>query len=187
MMKRTPKSECTRKIVQDRSILKIWRLVNICTKVNFFENWTLAQFSSLEWRNGSQNRNVLEKLSGTGPFWNFWLFGHGQRSAWSKHFFYFFLFQGVRIRVKPGRSGSNLDQRVSSVGDDVIHDVTLLRTHVARVVRATRVARLHAWRKPGAWDLMEARVRWGEHSGGACRRVAALLIPKFLGFVLRRP
>ena len=62
-------------------------------------------------------------------------------------FFYIFFFQAVCIRVKPGWSGSNLDQWVSSVGDDVIHDVTLLRTHVACVARATRVARvarLHA-------------------------------------------
>ena len=93
MMERTPKSECTWKIEQDRSILKILTFGQHLHKSQLFRNWTFAQFLSLEWRNGSQNRNVLEKLSGTGPFWNFWLFGHGQRSAWSKHFSpLFFLF-----------------------------------------------------------------------------------------------
>ena len=81
-----------------------------------------AQFLSFEWRNGSQNRNVLEKLSKTSPFWKFWFSGQGQKSAWSKHFlslflflFFFFFFFRRFGRVKfPGRSGLNLDKRVSS-------------------------------------------------------------------------
>ena len=174
-MERTPKSECTRKIEQDRSISKIltfgqhlhksqlfleigrlynfWAsneetgpkigmysknwvgqvrfenfdfLVNICTKVNFFENWTFAQFLNFEWRNGSQNRNVLEKLSGTSSFWKLWFSGQGQKSAWSKHFlfiflfllFFFFFFRRFgpgqisgSVRVEPGQTGQ---QRMTS-------------------------------------------------------------------------
>ena len=43
-------------------------LVKICPKVNFLKIGQLAQFSSLKQRNGFQNWNVHEKLSGIGPF-----------------------------------------------------------------------------------------------------------------------
>ena len=104
--------ESTRKIGQDRYFLKILTFWSIFVQKSIFGNWTFTQFLSFEWRNGSQNRNVLEKLSGTGPFWKFWLFGQGQRSTWSKHFFlslvFFFFFWGGSDRVRfPGRSGSN--------------------------------------------------------------------------------
>ena len=81
---RPQKMESTRKIRQDRSFLKIF------TFWSTFGNWTFAQFLSFKLRNGSQNWNVLEKLSGTGPFWKFWLFGQGQGqgSTWSKHFLF---------------------------------------------------------------------------------------------------
>ena len=86
--------ESTWKIGQDRYFLKILTFRSIFVQKSTFGNWTFAQFLSFEWRNGSQNRNVLEKLSGTSPFWNFWLFGQGQGSTWSKHFLFipFFLF-----------------------------------------------------------------------------------------------
>ena len=65
-------------------------------KSQLFGNWTFAPFSSLEWRNGSQNWNVLEKLSEAGPFWKFWLFGHGVYlvMVFSLTFFFFFFLGG---------------------------------------------------------------------------------------------
>ena len=108
--------ESTRKIRQDRSFLKIFTFWSTFVQKSTFGNWTFAQFLSFEWRNGSQNRNVLEKLSRTGLFWKFWLFGQGQGSTWSKHFFFFhpffFFFWGgsdrVRMRVGPGQTRSDL-------------------------------------------------------------------------------
>ena len=109
--------ESTRKIGQDRYFLKILTFWSIFVQKSTFGNWTFAQFLSFEWRNGFQNRNVLEKLSGTCPFWKFWLFSQGQGSTWSKHFFslshFFFFFlrrfgpgQVSRsVRVKPGTWG----------------------------------------------------------------------------------
>ena len=44
MMERTPKSKCTRNIEQERFVLKFWRLVKICTKVNFLEIGRLHNF-----------------------------------------------------------------------------------------------------------------------------------------------
>ena len=113
MKKWVPKSECTRKIEWDRSVLKILTFWStFAQKSTFFGNWMFAQFRSFEWRNGSQNRNVLEKLSGTGLFWKFWLSGQGQKSAWSKLFFFFW---GGSDWVRfPGRSGLNLEKWVSS-------------------------------------------------------------------------
>ena len=105
--------EFTRKIGQDKYFLKILTFWSTFVQKSTFGNWTFAQFLSFEWRNGSQNQNVLEKLSGTGPFWKFWLFGQGQGSTWSKHFFFlspffFFFFWGGSDRVRfPGRFGSN--------------------------------------------------------------------------------
>ena len=81
-------------------------LVKICAKVNFLGIGPFAQFPSFKWRNGSQNRNVLKKLNGTGHFWKFWLFGQSQSSTWSKLFFFFFVGGSDRVRF-PGRSGSN--------------------------------------------------------------------------------
>ena len=109
--------ESTRKIGQDKYFLKILTFRSTFVQKSTFGNWTFAQFLSFEWRNGSQNRNVLEKLSGIGPFWKFWLFGQGQESTWSKHFLFLFLFSfffskffffaagSDRVRF-PGRSGS---------------------------------------------------------------------------------
>ena len=163
--------ESTRKIRQDRSFLKIFTFWSTFVQKSTFGNWTFAQFLSFEWRNGSQNRNVLEKLSGTSPFWNFWLFGQGQGSTWSKHFlfipfflfnfFFFFFFSGGSDRVRfPGRSGSN---RV--VEGDVIHDV-MRRGHVPALGASS------AWK----------RVR------GLYRRVTALeKTLKFSGLVDLRP
>ena len=61
-----------------------------------------------------------------------------------KAFFFFFFFEAVRtgsdFRVGPGRIWTN-----ESAVDDVIHDVTVLRTRVARVACmacVTRVARV---------------------------------------------
>jgi len=75
-------------------------LVKIYVKVNFLEFGQFAQFPSLEQRNGFQNWNVREKLSGTGPFGKFWLFGQSQRSTWSKLFLLFIYFFR---RFGPGR------------------------------------------------------------------------------------
>ena len=118
--------ESTRKIGQDRYFLKILTFWSTFVQKSTFGNWTFAQFLSFEWRNGSQNRNVLVKLSGTGPFWKFWLFGQSQRSTWSKHFlfllFFFYLkfFAAGSDRVRfPGRSNR-------LVVDDVISDVIAL-------------------------------------------------------------
>ena len=63
-------------------------------------------------------------------------------------FFNLKFFFGVWTQVKPGQSESNLDQRVNSVGDDVFHDVTLLRT---RVTRAAHVARVSS--APTVWRV----------------------------------
>ena len=109
--------ESTRKFGQDRYYLKILTFWSIFVQTSTFGNWTFTQFLSFEWRNRSQNWNVLEKLSGIGPFWKFWLFAQGQGSTSSKHFFlslfFFFFFWGGSDRVRfPGRSGSN---RVSLV------------------------------------------------------------------------
>ena len=156
------------------------------------------QFLSFEWRNGSQNRNVLEKLSGTGPFWKFWLFGQGQESTWSKHFFFpfflnFFFLQAVRtgsgcgsVRVKPGQT---------LVGGDVMDDVTALDAygtcaHVARVARALaptvwRVCTREIWWRHVGGPFVEA-VNGGS-SGGAWWRVAVILDLKFSSFVYLRP
>ena len=97
--------ESTRKIGQDRYFLKFLTFWSTFVQKSTFGNWTFAQFLSFEWRNGSQNRNVLEKLSGIGPFWKFWLFGQGQGSTWSKHFLFllFFLFKIFCSRFGPGQ------------------------------------------------------------------------------------
>ena len=166
--------ESTRKIGQDRYFLKILTFWSTFVHKSTFGNWTFAQFLSFEWRNGSQNRNVLEKLSGTSPFWQFWLFGQGQGSTWLKHFlfliyFIFFLFKifcnrfgpgqvSRSVRVKPGRSGQT-GQPV--VDDDVIHDVIALEARVARA---------------SAWSRMTAcgrAVRWGSEWRILWRRVTA--------------
>ena len=101
------------------------------------------QFPSFKWRNGSQNWNVLEKLSGTSSFWKFWLFG--QSHPWSRPFpfcfcfcfcflfflfffcvlFYFILFFFCRLFESRsrwmGQTGSDLDRWVKLVEDDIIH------------------------------------------------------------------
>ena len=139
--------ESTRKIGQDRYFLKILTFWSIFVQKSTFGNRTFTQFLSFEWRNGSKNRNVLEKLSGTGPFWKFWLFGQGKGSTWSKHFFslsliFFFFFWGGSDRVRfPGRSGSN---RV--LEDDIIRDVIALCACVS------------AWRVSA----------WNDECGSAC-------------------
>ena len=119
--------ESTRNIGQDRYFLKILTFWSrFVQKLIFLGIGNFAQFPSFKWRNGSQNRNVLEKLSGTGHFWKFWLFSQSQSSTWSKLFlFLFFLFnfffflQAVRtgsdFQVDPGQTGV--------VEDDVIQDV----------------------------------------------------------------
>ena len=54
MIERTPKLECTWKIEQDRSFLKILTFGQDLCKSQFSENWTFAQFPSFKWRNKSQ-------------------------------------------------------------------------------------------------------------------------------------
>ena len=80
-------------------------LVKICAKVNFLGIGVFAQFPNFKWRNGSQNWNVLEKLSGTDHFWKFWLFGQSQSYTWSK-LFLFLLFFLFKIFLQPVRTGS---------------------------------------------------------------------------------
>ena len=103
-------------------------LVKICAKVNFLGIGQFAQFSIFKWRNGSQNRNVLEKLNGTGHFWNFWLFGQSQSFTRSKLFIYLFFCKwfgpGQDEWVKSGWPGQMSQTGV--VEDDVIHDVIAL-------------------------------------------------------------
>ena len=113
---RPQKMESTRKIRQDRSFLKIF------TFWSTFGNWTFAQFLTFEWRNGSQNRNVLEKLSGTGHFWKFWLFGQSQSSTWSKLFlFLFFLFNFFfNRRFGPGQDEWVKPNRPRQTGQTVV-------------------------------------------------------------------
>ena len=159
--------ESTRKIGQDRYFLKILTFWSIFVQKSTFGNWTFTQFLNFEWRNRSQNRNVLEKLSGTGPFWKFWFFGQGQGSTWSKHFFslsllFFFFFFLWRfgpgqvsrlVQVKPGRS-EQTGQPV--VEDDVIHDVIALE---ARVARASAWSRMTACGRAVCWGS-EWRILW---------------------------
>ena len=122
--------ESTRKIGQDRYFLKILTFWSIFVQKSTFGNWTFTQFLSFEWRNGSQNRNVLEKLSGTGPFWKFWLFGQGQGSTRSKHFLSLFFFFFCR-RFGPGP----VSRSVKSVsGGDVIEQRACMR--VAREINS---------------------------------------------------
>ena len=160
--------EFTRKIGQDKYFLKILTFWSTFVQKSTFGNWTFTQFLSFEWRNGSQNRNVLEKLSGTSPFWKFWLFGQGQGSTWSKHFFSlstFFFFRRFEpgqvsrlVQVKPGQS-KQTGQPV--VEDDVIHDVIALEARVARA---------------SAWSRMTTcgrAVRWGSERRILWRRVTA--------------
>ena len=148
--------ESTRKIGQDRYFLKILTFWSIFVQKSTFGNWTFTQFLSFEWRNGSQNRNVLEKLSGTGPFWKFWLFGQGQGSIRSKHFLsLFFFFFGRRFGPGP------VSRSVKSVsGGDVISDVIEQRA-------CMRVARV------SAWDEVAARVTVGIQRRTFWKRVAA--------------
>ena len=117
--------ESTRKIGQDRYFLKILTFWSTFVQKSTFGNWTFAQFLSFEWRNGSQNRNVLEKLSGIGPFWKFWLFGQGQGSTWSKHFLFllFFLFKIFCSWFGPGQVSRSV-KPVS--GRCVISDIIVL-------------------------------------------------------------
>ena len=172
--------ESTRKIGQDKYFLKILTFWSTFVQKSTFGNWTFAQFLSFEWRNGSQNRNVLEKLSGTGPFWKFWLFGQGQESTWSKHFLFLFLFffliffcsrfgpGPVSRSVKPGRSGQ-MGQTV--VDGDVMDDVTALDACGTRARVARACSGAYGMARARAWELMEARVRCGERYGGAWQRV----------------
>ena len=147
--------EFTRKTGQDKYVLKILTFGSIFVQKSTPGNWTFEQFLSFEWRNGSQNWNVLEKLSGTGPFWKFWLFGQGQGSTWSKNFFslspFFFFFCR---RFGPGP----VSRSVKPVSEgDVIRDVIALGACVARVTcqNLTRRARESAWgsasARDGAW------------------------------------
>ena len=175
--------ESTRKIGQDRYFLKILTFWSIFVQKSTFGNWTFTQFLSFEWRNGSQNRNVLEKLSGTGPFWKFWHFGQGQGSTWSKHFFsltlfFFFFFRRFgpdqvsrSVWVKPGRSGQT-GQPV--VEDDVIHDVIPLEARVARALAPTvwRVCTREIWWRcvGGHVSELDASSAW-RVCVGAWRRV----------------
>ena len=169
--------ESTRKIGQDKYFLKILIFRSTFVQKSTFGNWTFAQFLSFEWRNGSQNRNVLEKLSGTGPFWKFWLFGQGQGSTWSKHFlfpsflfnFFFFFFFYRRfgpgqvsrsVRVNPGRSGQ-MGQTV--VGGDVMDDITTLDA----CGTCARVAHVHVWHvwhvcalAPTVWRVCARELWW---------------------------
>ena len=188
MMKRTPKSECTRKIEQDRSILKILTFDQHLQKSQlFFENWMFAQFSSLEWRNGSQNWNVLEKLSGTGPFWNFWFLIFFFCSRYFFLPFFFLLFgPGQTCGSKPGRIWTK-GQPVFD--DDVINDVmervsAWEAASACERVRAWGIhpARVSAWRKQRRVSLTET---FAGTSGGAWRRVARRLGLEFRDFVDR--
>ena len=112
--------ESTQKIRQDRSFLKIFTFWSTFVQKSTFGIWTFAQFLRFEWRNGSQNWNVLEKLSGTGLFWKFWLFGLGQRFSWSKHFPFplFFLLKIFFFcrRFRPGQVSRSVRVKSGSGG-----------------------------------------------------------------------
>ena len=179
--------ESKRKIGQERYFLKILTFGSIFVQKSTFGNWTFAQFLSFEWRNGSQNRNVLEKLSGTGPFWKFWLFGQGQGSTWSKHFlfpfFFNFFFAGGSDRVRfPARSGSNRVSLVKPGSGGWRHPW-----------RHAQRARVSTWRvecvkaREGSASAREKTMMIAEPSGGAWRRVAVHLDLKFSGLVDLRP
>ena len=173
--------ESTQKIGQDKYFLKILTFRSTFVQKSTFGNWTFAQFLSFEWRNGFQNRNVLEKLSGTGPFWKFWLFGQGQGFTWSKDFLFppffyliFFFLQTVRtgpdFRVGPGQTGYW-----------GWHHPWRHRTR--RVCQ--RMARGSACNDEGARRRVWARdmtLVISVRSGGACQRVVAFLGLKFWGF-----
>ena len=168
--------ESTRKIGQDRYFLKILTFWSTFVQKSTFGNWTFAQFMSFEWRNGSHNRNVLEKLSGTGPFWKFWFFGQGQESTWSKHFlfpfflfnfFFLFFLQAVRtgsgFQVGPGQSGSDLSGwwrhgwrhcfgRVCTCGTCVLWRLRYGACARVRVDGGACTMRRTLWRRVGARD-----------------------------------
>ena len=158
--------ESTRKIVQDRYFLKILTFWSrFVQKSIFLGIGQFAQFPSSKWRNGSQNQNVLEKLSGIGPFWKFWLFGQSQSSTRSKLFFFFFAGGSDRVKF-PGRSGSNQGSRGWR------HPWR----HAQRArVSAWRVERVAGW--GGAWNwrrwcwrCMEAcGLSFGPEIFGSCR------------------
>ena len=191
--------ESTRKIGQDRYFLKILAVWSIFVQKSTFGNWAFAQFLSFEWRNGSQNRNVLEKLSGTGPFWKFWLFGQGQGSTWSKHFlfpfflfkfFFFFFWQAVRtglgFQVGPGQTESVWTNGSDRSGWWRHKDV------IARVYQRMACGSLE--RSAGACERMRtdggtcfAEAVFVGASSGAWRRVDWRLGLKFLGLVNLRP
>ena len=116
MMKRTPKSECIRKIEQDRSILKILMFGQHLHKSQLFlEIGCLHNFRASNEEMGPKigmySKNwvgqvhfeifdflvmVKGPLNQRKPFFFFFLF-----------LFFFFKFQAVRIRVKLGRPGLN--------------------------------------------------------------------------------
>ena len=95
-------------------------LVKICAKVNFFGIGQFAQFQSFKWRNGSQNQNVLKKLSGTGPFWKFWLFGQSQSSTLSKLFLFFLFNFFFNRRFGPGQDEWVKPNRPRQTGQTVV-------------------------------------------------------------------
>ena len=153
-----------------------------------FENWTFAQFLSFKWRNGFQNRNVLKKLSGTGPFWKFWLFGQDQGSTWSKHFLFLFFFylkffaagsDWVRF---PSRSGSNRVSLVKPGSGGWCHPWRhAQRAHVsAWRVECVRGLRLRV-------TAREKTLVIAGPSGGAWRRMAGRFDLKFSSLVDLRP
>ena len=132
-----------------------------------FGNWTFAQFLSFERRNGSQNRNVLEKLNGTGPFWKFWLFSQGQRSTWSKYFlFFFFCFLVFFFCSRFGPS--QISRSVKQVSGGWRHQWRhSAEARVARVARDLSVpARVSAWAHPGYYRSLWWRVVAREWSFG---------------------
>ena len=192
MMKRTPKSECIRKIEQDRSILKILTFGQNLHKSQLFfffgelDVCTIFEPRMKKWVPKSECTRKIEWDRSVLKFLTFW--------SWSKVYlvnvfsftlFFFFFFKAVRTGsdFRVGLSwtwtnGSAVDdvihdvivlERVARVEDDVIHDVI---GHV-RHVRALAVL-------IGAWDWRpRRRIFW--------RRVHGLLGLKFLGFVDLRP
>ena len=67
-----------------------------------------------------------------------------------------------------GSSGSNRTNGSAVVEDDVIHDVTVLRTRVARVARMTRVARASSGGPNLCVGLKAAPPNLLAARGGAC-------------------
>ena len=146
MTERTPKSECTRKIEQDRSILKILTFGQHLRKSQLLEIWRLHNFWVSKEETGPKMEMYSKNWVGQVRFEN-WLFFlsrskvHLVKAFSLSLFFFFFFFFFCRqfgpgqicglVRVKPGR----LDKWVKPMEDDVTLSVW-------RVQRGCSVARV---------------------------------------------